>query len=167
MAWASITGRARVSTRNPQAFGICDRCGALLNHVDLRWQFDWRGAALQNLRFLVCNRCEDVPQQQLRAIVVPADPVPIMNARVQDYVSASTDTRMTSGQNTIDPVTGLPIIGGNTRITQANDDRVLQETGEPPHGTNEEPGTNPDAPGNDDPGIPYDFDEVPNTGPLV
>ena len=166
MAYASQAGRARTSARSPQAHAICDRCGFRYNHVDLRWQFDWAGASLINKRLLVCNPCNDTPQQQLRAIVVPADPMPIINPRVQDFVTAETNTRFTSGQNTVDPVTGIPIIGGNVRVTQTDEDRVLQQTGEPPGGLNEEPGTDPNAPGNNDPGLPYNYDEVPKTGPL-
>ena len=166
MAYASQAGRARTSARSPQAHAICDRCGFRYNHVDLRWQFDWAGASLINKRLLVCNPCNDTPQQQLRAIVVPADPMPIMNPRVQNFVTAETSTRYTSGQNTVDPVTGIPVIGGNVRVTQTDEDRVLQQTGEPPGGLNEEPGTNPNAPGDNDPGLPYNYDEVPKTGPL-
>lgn len=160
-------GRARVSARNPRAFGVCDRCGFLYNHVNLQWQYQWAGASLTNLRILVCDQCLDVPQSQLRAIVVPADPVPIQNPRIQDYVTASVDNRTTSGQNTVDPRTGIPVPGGDTRITQNNDDRVTQQTGEPPFGVNQEPGTDPNAPGNDDPGLPYGFNEIPKTGPLT
>jgi len=166
MAYASKQGRARISARSPQAAAVCDRCGFVYQHSSLRWQFDWAGASLINKRLLVCNPCNDTPQQQLRAIVVPADPMPIMNPRVQNFVTAETSTRYTSGQNTVDPVTGIPIIGGNVRVTQTDEDRVLQQTGEPPGGLNEEPGTDPNAPGNNDPGLPYNYDEVPKTGPL-
>ena len=166
MAYASQAGRARTSARSPQAHAICDRCGFRYNHVALRWQFDWAGASLINKRLLVCNPCYDTPQEQLRAIVVPADPMPIINPRVQNFVTAETSTRYTSGQNTVDPVTGIPVIGGNVRVTQTDEDRVLQQTGEPPGGLNEEPGTDPNAPGDNDPGLPYNYDEVPKTGPL-
>lgn len=159
-------GRAKVSARNPRAFGICDRCGFLYNHVNLSWQFDWAGASLINKRILVCDTCNDVPQQQLRAIVVPADPVPIQNPRTQDYVTAEQNTRTTQG-NSVNTQTGIPVIGGDTRITQNNDTRVTQQTGEPPGGLNQEPGTDANAPGNNDPGLPYDNTTVPKTGPLT
>lgn len=158
-------GRARVSSRNPQAFAICDRCGFLTNHVNLSWQYDWRGASLANIRLLVCDTCNDVPQQQLRAIVVPADPVPIQNPRTQDYVTAEQNTRTTQG-NTVNAQTGIPVPGGDTRITQDDKVRVTQQTGEPPYGLNEEPGTDANAPGNNNPGLPYDNTVVPKTGPL-
>lgn len=167
MGYASKAGRARTSARNPQAHAICDRCGFRYNHADLRWQHDWRGASMQNIRLLVCNPCYDKPQSQLRAIVVPADPVPINQPRIQDFVTSSQDTRVTSGQNTVDPTTDIPIPGGNIRITQNDDTRVTQQTGEPPNGLNELPGTNPNAPGNNDPGLPYNNTDVPETGPLT
>lgn len=165
MAYASQAGRARTSSASPQAHAICDRCGFRYNHVQLHWQFDWAGASLINKRLLVCNPCYDTPQEQLRAIVVPADPVPIINPRVQDFVTAETSTRYTSGQNTTDPQTNIPVIGGNVRITQDDKDRVTQQTGEAPGGLNQEPGTDPNAPGNNDPGLPYNDTEVPKTGP--
>ena len=200
MGYASKLGRARISARNPRAAAQCDRCGFIYNHVDLRWQMDWAGASLINKRILVCHSCYDVPQQQLRAIVVPADPVPIQNPRVTDYVTAEQNTRTTQG-NTIDPTTGIPIIGGDTMaaevvvaqyellledgvsaLTEENGIvfigleepyasatemvRVTQQTGEPPNGLNEFPGTDPNAPGDDDPGLPYNNTEIPQTGPL-
>ena len=120
-----------------------------------------------NIRLLVCNTCYDSPQQQLRAIVVPADPVPIQNPRVEWFVDSETNIRYTSGQNTVNYPTGIPVPGGDRRITQNDKTRVTQQTGEPPGGLNQEPGTNPIAPGNDDPGLPYDNTEVPKTGPLT
>jgi hypothetical protein len=76
---------------------------------------------------------------------------------------------VTSGQNTVDPVTGIPVPGGNTRITQNNNTRVTQQTGAAPGSLNEEPGTSitvPNDAGGNDPGLPYDNTSVPKTGPL-
>lgn len=74
-------GRARVSTRNPQAFGICDGCGLRYNRVDLSWQYEWAGMELQNQRYLVCDRCLDEPNPQLRTYIPPADPLPVRDPR--------------------------------------------------------------------------------------
>jgi len=166
MGYASKLGRARISARNPRAAAQCDRCGFIYNHVDLTWQMDWAGASLINKRILVCHSCNDVPQQQLRAIVVPADPVPIQNPRTQDYVTAEQNTRTTQG-NTVNSQTGIPVPGGDTRITQDSNTRVTQQTGFANGSLNTEPGTDPDAPGNNDPGLPYDNTTVPKTGPLT
>jgi hypothetical protein len=122
---------------------------------------------MMNIRLLVCSTCYDVPQEQLRAIVIPADPMPINQPRIQDFVTASQDTRVTSGQNTVDPVTGIPVINGDTRITQNDDIRVTQQTGEPPGGLNTQPGTDPNVPGDNDPGLPYNNTTVPQTGSLT
>lgn len=162
MAYASQQGRARVSSRSPRAAAQCDRCSFLYNHSDLRWQFDYAGAGLINKRMLVCRRCEDLPQNQLRSFVIPTDPVPIQNPRVPNYAEAASNTRVTSGQNTIDPVTGIPIPGGNTRITEDDGVRVTQQTGEPPGGLNVFPGTDPNVPGPTN--VPPDNNSIPQTG---
>ncbi len=106
---------------------------------------EWAGNKLMNKRQLVCRRCNDIPNTQLRAIVLPADPMPVMNPRVQNYQAASNDYRATSGQNTVDPTTGIPILGNIVRITENDDSRVTQQTGEPTFGKNTKPGTDPNA----------------------
>lgn len=131
MAYASISGRARTSSSNPQAHAICDRCGFRYNRVDLNWQYDWRGAALQNVRILVCNTCMDTPQEQLRAIVVPADPVPIDQPRTQDFVQAETNYQTITAPATIDPITGIPIPGTTTLSTENGQNLLTQPIGEP------------------------------------
>lgn len=86
----TVHGHASIDARDPRALGVCDRCGALYNHHQLRWQYDWRGPKLQNLRILVCHSCQDKPQENgQRTIILPADPVPIMNARPEQYVADS------------------------------------------------------------------------------
>lgn len=40
------------------------------------------------MRILVCQSCYDKPQEQLRTVILPPDPVPIMNPRPEDYVIA-------------------------------------------------------------------------------
>jgi len=147
MSYASRLGRARISSRNPQAAAVCDRCGTVYNHVDLSWQNDWAGATMVNKRILVCNRCLDVPQMQLRAITLPADPVPIQNPRPFDYVAAETDFRVT--------------MNGEFLETMSGENRVPQQTGAPNGSLALEPGTDPNAPGNDDPGLPYLNTQVP------
>lgn len=86
MGYASKAGRAHTSVRRPQAQAVCDRCGIWTQHVKLSWQFDWAGTSLVNKRLLVCQRCMDKPQQQLRAIILPADPVPIRNPRTESFI---------------------------------------------------------------------------------
>ena len=124
-------GRASVSSRNPRAFGICDRCGFLYNHEQLQWQFDYAGAGLINKRILVCNPCLDTPQNQLRAIVLPADPTPIQNPRVQDYYSAETTTIAVSQGAQTDPTTGIPIYPTVSLVTENGQSITTQPIGQP------------------------------------
>jgi hypothetical protein len=73
--------RAWASLDKPRPWGICDRCGFRYFHHDLNWQYDWRGNQLQNLRILVDHRCTDVPQPQLRPIIIGPDPYPVEDPR--------------------------------------------------------------------------------------
>lgn len=88
MGFGSISGRARTSTTNPEAFGVCDRCGGWRNLNRLSFQYQWAGPQLQNTRLLVCRRCLDTPNEQLRTIVLPPDPLPVLNARPENWAVA-------------------------------------------------------------------------------
>lgn len=79
-------GRAHIDVNNPRALGVCDFCGFLYNLQNLRWQFEWVGPQLRNQRMLVCRTCNDKPQEQLRTIVLPPDPIPVFNPRPENYV---------------------------------------------------------------------------------
>lgn len=82
-------GHAEIDPSNPRAKAVCDRCGFIWNHNRLQWVYDWAGTKLQNKRFLVCPNCVDQYQQNgQRTIILPPDPVPIMNARPENYVVA-------------------------------------------------------------------------------
>ena len=84
MAWHP-SGRARVSARRPQALAICQRCQFTYNLVDLRPVVQWAGVKLQTYDILVCRSCWDVPQENIRVIIIPPDPVPVLNPRPERY----------------------------------------------------------------------------------
>lgn len=123
-------GRSSVSARNPRAFGICDRCGFLYNHHQLQWQFDYAGAGLINKRILVCNPCLDTPQAQLRAIVLPADPTPIDNPRIQDY-SAAENGNISLTSSSKDFWTGIPTPSTTDIATENGNNINTQPIGRP------------------------------------
>ena len=125
------TGRASVSSRSPRSFAICDRCGFLMNHDRLQWQFDYAGAGLINKRILVCSPCLDTPQNQLRSIVLPADPVPILNPRVLDYVAAETDNIAINAPTVTDFWTGIPMPSTTNVVTQSGQNLTTQPIGQP------------------------------------
>lgn len=81
-----MTGRGKVNARAPSALAVCDRCGFTYNLTDLQWQYQWSGVKLQNLRLLVCTtNCLDLPQPELKTIIIPPDPVPVLNPRPEQY----------------------------------------------------------------------------------
>jgi hypothetical protein len=74
--------RAYADMDKPLAWGTCDRCGFRYLRNSLVRQFDWRGNQIANLRILVCTAtCLDIPQPQLRPIIVGPDPIPILDPR--------------------------------------------------------------------------------------
>jgi hypothetical protein len=91
-------GRASVSSRNPVAWAICDNCGFLYNHPDLKWQYEWAGPRTVNQNMLVCDSCYDTPQEQLRTIILPADPEPIDDPRIERDI-ANNNPNDTIGPN--------------------------------------------------------------------
>lgn len=78
-------GRAYADATSPRAWAICDRCGFLYNHHDLKWQMQFNGTQLYNTRMLVCSKCLDIPQPQLLAPILQPDPLPIANPRQALY----------------------------------------------------------------------------------
>jgi len=131
MGWASRSGRARTSSRSPQAFGVCQRCGIWYNRVDLRNQYAWRGAALLPTWIFVCDRCMDVPQEQDRAIILSADPIPVQLALPEMFDDKDQVMGLTDG-STVDPITNIPIPGKTAMGT--TDGVVMSPTpiGRPP-----------------------------------
>lgn len=76
-----------VNPTNPEAAAQCDRCGKWYNRSELVWQTQWAGNQLFNTGALVCfDDCFDTPNEQLRTIILPPDPPPIINARVPNLV---------------------------------------------------------------------------------
>lgn len=77
--------RARTDPTHPQAWGTCDRSGFIDNQKNLQWQFEWQGTKLVNQRVLVTPDMYDKPNRQLGTIILPPDPVSIVNARPEQY----------------------------------------------------------------------------------
>lgn len=90
MAWRPH-GRARVDANHPSAFAVCDSCSFLYNLDDLKPQRQWAGTTLQTYNILKCSRCLDKPQPQLRARILPPDPLPRINPRPENYLVAEGD----------------------------------------------------------------------------
>lgn len=122
MAWHP-NGRARVSMRRPAAKAVCDDCGFMFSLSALRPKQQWAGNALVTYNYLVCKTCWDVPNQQLRSIALPPDPMPVFNPRPEQY-------------DTIVPsfiATESASFAGNDLTTEAGDNLVweIQDTPSP------------------------------------
>lgn len=77
---------AVVNPNNPVAFAQCDRCGKWRNQPDLVFQLEWAGQHLYDVQILVCkDTCYDKPNEQLRTIVLPPDPPPVVDARPPNF----------------------------------------------------------------------------------
>ncbi len=98
MAWRFF-GRAFADPTAPRAVGVCDRCGSWVQHYTLVYQYDYRGEDLANTGILVCQRCLDLPQEQLRPLKLPPDPLPIMDARVEFFSVDENDYLVFSNGN--------------------------------------------------------------------
>lgn len=111
MAWR-FHGHAVVNPSHPVSFAVCDRCGGWWNIDKLTWQFQYAGPNLQNLRLLVCPKCNDLPQPQLKPRIIPPDPMPTMNARPEAFIIDSVDFRVTEDDD--------------TRVIEDGDPRVVE-----------------------------------------
>lgn len=96
MAWRPH-GKASVDPSNPQAFAVCDRCGGWRNLVNLIPEVQYNGTGLYNTGFLVCQRCLDIPQPQLLSPIIPPDPMPVLNPRVEPYFLDEVDVLTSDG----------------------------------------------------------------------
>lgn len=131
MSYASRSGRARTSAKSPRAFGVCDRCGRWYNRDQLSVQREWRGTSIVPLWIFVCEPCYDIPNEQNRALTLPADPVPIWQPRPEQFSAAETDYRSTLPVP-IDPIVGIPIPAATAlRVTQDCENRITQPIGCP------------------------------------
>lgn len=91
--------RARTDTSAPEGWATDDRSGFIGNHRDLVYQVEWAGTKLINKRLLVYQDMWDQPNRQLGTLILPPDPVPIMNARPEQY---AIDERPVSTRYTMD-----------------------------------------------------------------
>ena len=89
--YGSASGKAYVNLSQRENWVVCDRCGCWRNRSDVAFQYRWQGRELINQRFIVCiDTCLDKPNQQERVIIIPADPVPVRDARPEAYFADET-----------------------------------------------------------------------------
>jgi hypothetical protein len=107
--------RARTDPQSPRGWATDDRSGFVGNHENLQWQMEWGGFKLYSKRILVYPDMYDKPQEQLRSIIIPPDPQPLMNARPENYTYDEWTFRLTqSGQQRF-LMNGTPRVESNVQ----------------------------------------------------
>lgn len=96
---------------------------------------EWRGAALLPIQIFTCDRCTDVPQEQFRAIVLPADPVPVQLPFPEPFLSDEGRRAALTTGSTTDPATGLPVPGTTRMNTSAGGHMTAVPYGRNPRGS--------------------------------
>lgn len=117
MSWRPHPKHAAVNPSSPRAWGTSDRNGFIGNLEDLRWQYDWAGTQMINKRILVHKDELDEPQEQLRAIKIPPDPDPVLNARPEPYSVdefQNTPLYAESGKVLRNETTNAPLLDDNS-----------------------------------------------------
>lgn len=72
----------RADARDPQAAAICDGCGFIVNHPELREKVEYRGGSVPvGTGVWVCASCDDVPNPYFSKLVLAPDPVPVSEPR--------------------------------------------------------------------------------------
>lgn len=127
MAHGDIAGRARTDPRNPRAQGVSDFSGCWYQRGALKRQMEWSGTQLVWTGMLVPDCEMDKPNPQLRALRLPADPVPVMNPRPEDFQAANMPSGFT--QYSMWPQ-GQPLPYG-VELTDGNGNLILTNTGQP------------------------------------
>lgn len=87
MGYSSLSGHAQTSATQPAGFGVCDRCGFWWNRKSLLNQTQWRGNQVLPIYVWCCPRCLDQLQPQLRPVILPPDPVPLVNPRNENFAA--------------------------------------------------------------------------------
>lgn len=77
------------------AWSTSDFNGFIYNHREMVWARQWAGPNLINLRYLVGPDEYDEPAEFLRTIILPPDPVPTLNARIEPYADDENSYRAT------------------------------------------------------------------------
>ena len=71
----------------PEPVGVCDRCYRKFYLRDLVWQWEYSGDHLQNRRIRVCPQDLDIPNEQLRPIIIRGPEGSLRDPRPPQYAA--------------------------------------------------------------------------------
>jgi|ERR1700680_2079039 len=111
MAYRYHPKNTEVDSDNPRAWAAADCCGFQWPLHQLRWQYSYRGTTTpQNTRFLVCPKHIDPLNPQDSPVILPPDPLPIYNARPENYTLDEASFLITQDGSIITTESGLDLI---------------------------------------------------------
>lgn len=116
--WRPHPKRADVNPDYPRAWGTDDHSGFINNLHKLSWEYQWAENALINLRFLSAEPYLDTPQEQLRAIIIPADPPPLFNARPEPYLIDETNWLVTQDADILETDDGDLMVTNEANVDE-------------------------------------------------
>lgn len=88
------------------------------NQKNLQWQYEWAGTKLYNKRILVSPDEYDEPNRQLGTIILPPDPVSILNARPEPYAVEEQTYLMAQDGQQLYAQDGTALLGDNLQGEQ-------------------------------------------------
>ncbi len=91
------------SAQSPRALAICDGCGFMVQHTELREKKDYRGGSVPvGLGLWVCGSCDDVPQPYYRRLLLRPDPGPVQNPRKDTQDAETNEQTAVADEESID-----------------------------------------------------------------
>lgn len=80
----------------------------------MRWEQQYYGVQLRNTGFLLCEVCieKSKPNPSLQTIILPPDPLPLLNARPENYDADENSYRA--------------LMSGDIRATQDDNTRIVE-----------------------------------------
>jgi hypothetical protein len=90
---------------------------------------EWSGQRIYNTQVLVCDRCYDRPNETLRTLILPPDPLPVLNARVPDLAYEEQTPRIIQFADPLMPPPQQPWAQGPQMLRATQDGeqaRVIQ-----------------------------------------
>lgn len=85
MSWRPHPKHARTNPRSPRGWATDEKSGFIGNQEDMQLQYEWRGLRLMPTGIRTLRQYLDKPQRQLGTIILSPDPVPLQNARPEQY----------------------------------------------------------------------------------
>ena len=120
--WRPHPRNADTNPDYPRAWATDDRSGMITNCKIPAVGSRLGRPATDKTGFLVGADNYDIPNEQLRTLIIPADPPPLMNARVEPYVIDETDWRTIQQDNEIRTTQD-----GSLRVTQPSQSEATSE----------------------------------------